>query len=67
MSPMSEPFDKPDFTRFASTGLPTPDAMMSALFEQQKLLGEKDEQLVESQSQIQNQQARIAVLEERLR
>lgn len=64
---MSEPLEKPDFTRFATSGLPSPDAMLKALLEQQKLLGEKDELLAESQSQLQNKQARIAVLEERLR
>ncbi|MGQ7848780.1 IS66 family transposase [Granulosicoccus sp. 3-233] len=64
----------PDFTRFAATGLSTPDAMMVALFEQQKMLSEKEEQLAESHSLLQNhearlanQQALIAVLEERLR
>lgn len=59
MAPMSEPADKPDFTRFAATGLPTPDAMMTALFEQQKILSEKDELLAESQSQIQSQRKRF--------
>lgn len=64
---MAESTDKLDFTRFAIPGLPTPDALMSALLEQQKLLGKKDELLGESQSTIQNQQARITVLEEKLR
>ncbi len=64
---MSAPFEKLDLTRFSPHGIPTPDAMMTALFEQQKMLGEKDDLLAESHSQIQNQQARIAVLEERLR
>ena len=64
---MSEPLEKPDFTRLVASGLPSPDAMLKALLEQQKLLGEKDELLAESQSQLQNKQARIAVLEERLR
>lgn len=64
---MSSPFEKLEFTRFAPHGIPTPDAMMSALFEQQKMLGEKDDLLAESHSQIQNRRAQIAVLEERLR
>ncbi|MGQ7848835.1 IS66 family transposase [Granulosicoccus sp. 3-233] len=64
---MSQSLEKPDFTRFAASGLPTPDALMAALLEQQKMLSEKDELLAESQSRLQNQKARIAVLEERLR
>ena len=47
--------------------MPTPDAMMVALLEQQKLLEQKDQALDEKSAEIKNKQARIKVLEEKLR
>lgn len=47
--------------------LPTPDALMVALIEQQKLLETKDEALEKQRAEIQNQQTLINVLEEKLR
>ena len=49
-----------DFSCLGHGSLPTPDAMMVALLEQQKLLVEKD-------ASLKNQQALINVLEEKLR
>lgn len=57
---MFSPANTFDFARFGQGSLPTPDAMMVALLEQQKLLEEKDVSL-------KNQQALINVLEEKLR
>ena len=56
-----------DFMRLAKGTLPTPDALMVALIEQQSLLEKKDKVLEENSTKIKNQQALIAVLEERLR
>lgn len=53
--------------RMGHGSLPTPDALMMALIEQQKLLEQKDEALEEKSVAIKNQQARINVLEEKLR
>lgn len=56
-----------DFNRLGEGSLPTPDALMVALLEQQKLLEKKDEALDEKSTEIKNQQALINVLEEKLR
>ncbi len=56
-----------DITRFSQGSLPTPDAMMLALLEQQKLLEKKDQALEQKGAEIKNQQALINVLEEKLR
>lgn len=56
-----------DLTRLTQGGLPTPDALMVALLEQQKLLESKDKALEEQSAEIKNQQARIHILEEKLR
>jgi len=56
-----------DFMRTGQGISPTPDALMVALHEQQKLLENKDKALAEKQAEIKNQQALIAVLEEKLR
>lgn len=64
---MSSRSHKLDLTHFAPSGLPTPDAMMMALLEQQQLLADKDEALAESASRIQNQKNQIAVLQEQIK
>ena len=64
---MSPPDTAIDMTRRVAGSLPTPDALMVALHEQQKLLAQRDEVLEQQSAEIQNQQARIAVLEEQLR
>jgi transposase len=56
-----------DFIRSGQGTLPTPDALMVALLEQQKLLENKDKVLEENSATIKNQLALINVLEERLR
>jgi transposase len=56
-----------DFMRTGQGTSPTPDALMVALIEQNKLLENKDKALKEKSAEIKNQQALIAVLEERLR
>lgn len=56
-----------DFMRMGHGSLPTPDALMVALLEQQKLLEQKDEALDKQSAEIRNQQARINILEEKLR
>ena len=56
-----------DFMRAGQGKSPTPDALMVALLEQQKLLENKDKALEQKSAEIKNQQALIAVLEERLR
>lgn len=56
-----------DFMRSGHGSLPTPDALMVALLEQQKLLERKDDALDKQSAEIINQQAWIKVLEERLR
>ena len=56
-----------DFMRSGHGSLPTPDALMVALLEQQKLLEEKNEALDKQGAEIRNQKAWIKVLEERLR
>lgn len=56
-----------DFTHLCKGTMPTPDALMVALLEQQKLLENKDKALEENSTRIKNQQAHIAVLEEKLR
>ena len=57
---MSSPANIIDYSCLGQDSLPTPDAMLVALLEQQKLLEEKDKS-------IKNQQALINVLEEKLR
>ncbi len=57
---MSSPANTIDYSCLGQDSLPTPDAMLVALLEQQKLLEEKDKS-------IKNQQALINVLEEKLR
>ena len=56
-----------DFMRAGQGKSPTPDALMVALLEQQKLLENKDKALEQKSAEIKNQQALIAVLEQRLR
>ena len=56
-----------EFMRTGHGSLPTPDALMVALIEQQKLLEKKDQALDQKSSEIKNQQALINVLEEKLR
>ena len=56
-----------DLSTLGQGSLPTPDAMMMALLEQKKLLEKKDEVLEANGTTIKNQQARINVLEEKLR
>ena len=47
--------------------VPTPDALMVALLEQQKLLEMKDKALDEKSAEIKNQQVLITILEEKIR
>ncbi len=56
-----------DFLRAGSGSLPTPDALMVALLEQQKLLEKKDEALDKQSAEIRNLQALNNVLQEKLR
>ena len=56
-----------DFTRFSSGTVATPDALMVALHEQQKLIAQQSEVVEQKSAEIRNQQALIAVLEEQLR
>jgi len=56
-----------DFMLTGYSSLPTPDALVVALLEQQKLLEQKDAALEEKDSALKSQQARINVLEEQLR
>jgi len=56
-----------DLSCLSQDALPTPDAMMVALLEQQKLLEKKDEVLDQQSTEIKNKQALIDVLEEKLR
>lgn len=56
-----------ELTRVAAGTLPTPDALMVALHEQQKLIVQQNKGLEQKSTQIQNQKALIAVLEEKLR
>lgn len=56
-----------DLSCLSQGALPTPDAMMLALLEQQKLLEKKDEVLGQKDTEIRNKQALIDVLEEKLR
>lgn len=56
-----------DFMRSGYGSLPTPDALMVALLEQQKLLEKRDETLDKQSAEIKNQKAWIKVLEEKLR
>lgn len=64
---MLSPTTTVDVMRMGNGSLPTPDALMVALLEQQKLLEQKDEVLEEKEAKLKNQQARIDVLEEQLR
>ena len=56
-----------DLSCLSQDALATPDAMMVALHEQQKLLAMKDEVLDQQSTDIKNKQALIDVLEEKLR
>ena len=56
-----------DFICKGTGSLPTPDAMMVALLDQQKQLELKDVALDEKSAEIRNKQALINVLEEKLR
>ena len=56
-----------DLLRMSAGNAPTPDALMVALLEQQKLLEKKDVTLEQQNAEIKNQQALIKVLEEKLR
>jgi len=56
-----------DLSCLSQDALPTPDAMMVALLEQQRLLEKKDEVLGQKDTEIKNKQALIDVLEEKLR
>ena len=55
-----------DLSTLGQGVLPTPDAMMVALLEQQKLLEKMDEALEKNGATIKNQKALINVLEEQL-
>jgi len=56
-----------DFSHLGKGTLPTPDALMVALLEQQTLLEKKDVALEEKSAEIKNLEALNKVLEERLR
>jgi len=64
---MFSPDTPVDFSRLSQGSMPTPDAMMVALLEQQKLLEKKDEVLDQQSTELKNQQVLINILEEKLR
>lgn len=64
---MLSPESTIDLTRIVAGSLPTPDALLVALREQQKLIAQQSQGLEKKSAQIQNQKALIAVLEEKLR
>ena len=64
---MSSSDTRIDLSCLSQGSVPTPDAMMLALLEQQKLLEKKDQVLEQKSAEIKNQQALINVLEEKLR
>ncbi|MDB4224924.1 hypothetical protein N9850_14260, partial [Granulosicoccus sp.] len=64
---MSTPDATVDLSHLSQGSLPTPDAMMAALLEQQTLLEKKDEVLEKQSADIKNLQALNNVLEEKLR